>query len=108
MIDSLVLTKLVVQGASGVVIEGGCLLTCVSTPAFLTIPRGVVKLCQGCLSGQDTLKRVTIGGSVVSVDTYCFANCPNLEVIRCGTQLRPFEDRLKQGNNARVEYVGGE
>lgn len=103
--SELLKTKFTVQGAEGVVISGTKLCTCISTPFSLTIPRGITALGKGCFSGQDNLRRIIIPSSVIIVEQNCFANCPNLKLIRVPESLKDFENVLKYGNSARVEYV---
>ena len=103
--SELVKTKFTVQGVEGVVLTGTKLVTCNSTPISLTIPKGVTVLGKSCLSGQDNLKRIRISSSVIKVEENCLSNCPNLEVILIHSSLREYEEILKYGNKARIEYV---
>lgn len=98
-------TKLVIQGTKGVVIEGTKLMSCISTPVSLSIPKGISVIGKSCFSGQDNLERIYIPSSVIRIENMCFANCPKLRVIKCHNNLRVFENILKYGNNAEVIYV---
>lgn len=100
--------KLIFQGTQGVVIEGTKIKSCISTPNSLSIPKGISALGKSCFSGQDNLERIYLPSSVILVEAKCFANCPNLRLIKCHDNLRKFEDILKYGNNAEVIYVNFE
>lgn len=100
-----VLAKLIVQGTKGVVMEGTKFKSCISTPNSLTIPRGICVIGKGCFSGQDNLEWICLPSSIISVEPMCFANCPNLKVIKCHSDLTDFESILKYGNNAEVIYA---
>ena len=103
--NNIIITKLLFQGTKGVVLEGTKLKSCNSTPIALSIPKGVSVLEKGCFSGQDSLERIYLPSSIIAVEPMCFANCPNLRLIKCHSNLRKYENILKYGNNARVVYV---
>ena len=93
------------QGAKGFIIKDNCLVSCEITPDVLVVPKGITKIGRGCFSGHDNLKKCIISSSVVEVEKFCFANCPNLEYIKCGDNLRKYESILKYGNEAKIIYV---
>jgi hypothetical protein len=99
------LVRLKLQGADGVEFRDDCLLSCKSAPTSLSIPKGVLDLKSGCLSGQPDLERVSLPSTLIHIGDACFANCPNLRVIKCYPQMKPFEETLKYGNKAEVVYV---
>lgn len=103
--DAYLVAKLNMQGAEGVVIKNGIFYSCKSTPNFLHIPKGVVALNSGCLSGQDNLISVTLPDTLNNIGFACFANCPILKQIRCRENCRVFESNIKYGNNGEVIYV---
>lgn len=103
--DSKAETKLKVQGVVGAVIKDGVFKTCISAPTSLTIPKEIKTLGRGCLSGQDNLERIILSSSVIEVEDYCLANCPNLKVIRIHKGQEVFIKTLTMCNKARVEYV---
>lgn len=100
------LARLKFQGVVGARLVGGVLVSCSLVPATITIPRGIVELKSYCCSGQDKLEQVYLINGVVRVGSGCFANCPNLVRIVCKEELRPYEDALKYGNHAKIEYRG--
>lgn len=105
MNDAYLVAKLNVQGCSGVVIKDGVLYSCDTTPEFLNIPKGILGLYKGCLSGQDNLIEVTLPDTVQNIGSSCFANCPSLIKIRCKGDLAKFETLLKSGNKGVVVNV---
>ena len=105
MNDAYLVAKLNVQGCSGVVIKDGVLYSCDTTPEFLIIPKGVLGLYKGCLSGQDNLIEVTLPDTIQNIGLSCFANCPNLLKIRCKGDLAKFDTLLKSGNKGVVVNV---
>lgn len=105
MNDAYLVARLNVQGCSGVVIKKGVLYSCDITPAFLNIPKGIVGLYKGCLSGQDNLIEVTLPDTIQEVGLSCFANCPNLTKIRCKSDLKRFYTLLKSGNKGVITNV---
>lgn len=102
MDDAYLVAKLNMQNCSGVVIKDGVLYSCDTTPKFLNIPKGIVELYKGCLSGQDNLVSVTIPDTVSKVGSYCLANCPNLLAIRCKGNISRFKEILRSGNKGEV------
>lgn len=105
MNDAYLITKLNVQGCSGVVVKKGILYSCSTTPEFLIVPKGIVGLYRGCLSGQDSLIEVTLPDTLQEIGLSCFANCPNLTRIRCKSNLDKFHDMLKSGNKGVIINV---
>ena len=103
--DDIAIAKVVYQGVKGVVIQNGCFITCISTPNSLTIPKEIISLEDGCLSGQDNLEYIHLKHTLQNIGESVLANCPNLKVIYCSPELEKFSDKLRCGNKGVIKYV---
>lgn len=105
MEDAYLIAKMNMQGCSGVVIKDGILYSCNTTPKFLSIPKGVTELYNGCLSGQDNLVSVTLPCTICNVGLACLANCPSLKTIKCKCNYTNFVKNLMSGNKGVIVDV---
>lgn len=96
------LSKFIIQGASGVVLRGTTLVSCNETGKCLSIPYGITGLKKGCLSGINTLECISLPSTLVFVESGCLANCKSLKVIRLPKSLERFSYSLKSATNAKV------
>lgn len=96
------LSKFIIQGASGVVLKGTTLVSCSETGRCLSIPYGITGLKKGCLSGINTLEYISLPSTISFVESGCLANCKALKIIRLPKNLVRFSDSLKSATNARV------
>jgi len=100
--DDVLYANFKMQGAAGVKIRDGVLLCCERTREVLSIPIGIVSLADGCLSGNNIIKKVFVPYTVESVGTGVFSNCQALRNIVIPQCLWLYTDKIRSGTNALV------
>ena len=103
--DEALVAKLVFQGCINPIVENGFLVDCKSVPETLIIPRGIIGLCLGCLSGQTELVTVKFPSTLQYIQGFPLSNCINLKNIYIPIELKKFGSQLSFANEARIIYV---